>query len=63
MQFSRMGIENTVDMNRPLLSKYCWRENDLQWRAASSLIVSEKYTNNTAMKKEVREKKTIYVIV
>lgn len=30
MQFSKIGIEKTVDMNNPLLSKYCCRENDLQ---------------------------------
>lgn len=42
IQFNRIGIENTVDMNRPLLSKYCWRENEVQCRAANSLIYSEK---------------------
>lgn len=47
MQFNRIGIENTVDMNRPLLSKYCSREKDLQFLAASSFMVSEQYTNNT----------------
>lgn len=47
MQFNRIGIENTVEMNRPLLSKYCSRENDLQFFAANSFIVSEKNTNNT----------------
>lgn len=51
MQFNRIGIENTVDINNPLLSKYCSRENDFQCIAASSFIVSEKYTNNTVEEK------------
>lgn len=58
IQFNRIGIENTVDINKPLLSKYCWRENVVQCRAANSLIYSEKYTNNTAMIQNSREKKT-----
>lgn len=53
IQFSKIGIENTVDINNPLLSKYCWRENVVQCRAANSLIVSEKYTNNTVNKQQI----------
>lgn len=49
IQFNRIGIENTVDINKPLLSKYCWRENLVQCWAANSLIYSEKYTNSTAI--------------
>lgn len=51
MQFSKIGIENTVEMNRPLLSKYCSRENNRQFIAANSFIVSEKYTNRTAKRR------------
>lgn len=50
IQFRRMGIENTVDMNNPLLSKYCSLENDFQYLAPNSLIVSEKNTSNTERK-------------
>lgn len=55
MQFSRIGIEKIVDMNSPLLSKYCSRENDFQYVAPKPLIVSEKYTSNT-MEKEKQTK-------
>lgn len=47
MQFNNIGIENTVDMKRPLLSKYCCFENDLQLSAAYSFILSEKYAIST----------------
>lgn len=60
MQFKRIGIENTVDMNKPLLSKYCSFEKDIQCFAPNSLIVSEKYTSNTVIKSttknEIRKK-------
>ena len=42
MQLSRIGMEKTVEMKSPLLSKYCCRENDRQWIAATSLIDSVK---------------------
>lgn len=42
IQFSNIGIENTTDINRPLLSKYCCRENKAQLFAATSFILSEK---------------------
>lgn len=58
MQFNRIGIENTVEMNKPLLSKYCSRENDRQFLAANSFIVSEKYTSNTKMKNKEEEEET-----
>lgn len=47
IQLSRIGIENTVDIKNPLLSKYCCFENDCQLRAAISLMSSEKYTITT----------------
>lgn len=47
MQFSNIGIENTTDMNNPLLSKYCCLENNAQFLAATSFMLSEKYTNST----------------
>lgn len=56
IQLSKIGIEKTVDMNKPLLSKYCCRENDLQWMAANSFMFSEKYTSNTAAWKEKKVK-------
>lgn len=55
MQFRRIGIENTVEINNPLLSKYCCFENARQFFAAISFIFSEKYTNNT--EKESTNKK------
>lgn len=46
MQLSRIGTENTSDINIPLVSKYCWFENKLQLLAAISFILSEKYTKS-----------------
>jgi hypothetical protein len=53
MQLSRIGMEKTTDMNRPLLSKYCCLENRAQFRAATSFILSEKYTSSTEKEIEV----------
>lgn len=47
IQFNSIGIENTVDINRPLLSKYCCLENECQFMAAYSFMDSEKYTADT----------------
>lgn len=47
MQFIKIGTENTTEMKRPLLSKYCWRENIFQFEEATSFIFSEKYTKST----------------
>lgn len=47
MQFNKIGIEKTMDMKRPLLSKYCCRDSDVQFFDAYSLMLSEKNTNNT----------------
>lgn len=46
MQFKRMGIENTMEMKSPLESKYCCLEKIIQWLAAISLMLSEKYTSS-----------------
>lgn len=40
-------MQKTVEMKSPLLSKYCWRENDCQLRAATSFKYSEKYVRET----------------
>lgn len=53
MQFSSIGMENTTDMNSPLLSKYCCLENKVQFRAATSLMFSEKYTSNTEIENKI----------
>lgn len=47
IQFNNIGTENTIDINNPLLSKYCCLENICQLVEANSLILSEKYTSNT----------------
>lgn len=52
MQLSSIGIENTTDINRPLLSKYCCLEKRAQFLAATSFILSEKYTSNTVIYEE-----------
>lgn len=46
IQVSRIGIENTVDMNSPLLS-ICWRENSRECFVANSFIFSDINTANT----------------
>lgn len=43
----KIGIENTTDMNNPLLSKYCCRENICQFEEAKLFKFSEKYTIST----------------
>lgn len=47
IQLSSKGTQTTVDINSPLLSKYCWREKDFQLMAAYSLINSEQYVITT----------------
>lgn len=60
MQLSKMGIENTVDINRPLLSKYCCFEKERQFIDAYSLIDSEKYTADTE-KKFIKENNNVNI--
>lgn len=50
MQFKRTGIETVIDMNMPLLSKYCCRENEAHFWAAISFMLSEKYTSDSSTK-------------
>lgn len=53
IQFRRMGIEKTREMNIPLLSKYWWVAINLQLFDANWLIFSEKYTRNSKIKKRI----------
>lgn len=62
MQLRRIGMENTTDMKRPLLSKYCCLENRVQFRAATSFIFSEKYTRSTEKQNEVTLKYTHIIV-
>lgn len=40
MALNNSGVENTIEMNIPLESKYWYFENNLQFIAATSLIYS-----------------------
>lgn len=59
MQFNNIGIQKTTDMKSPLLSKYCCLENKVQFLAATSFMLSEKYTSNTALETNYNIKKYI----
>lgn len=51
MALHSSGVENTIEMNIPLESKYWYFENNLQFAAAASLMYSAQETNVTRHRK------------
>lgn len=51
MALQSSGVENTIEMNIPLESKYWYFENNLQFAAAASLMYSAQETNVTRHRK------------